>query len=62
MGSGSTAGQALLGKESLWRESPAGELEPAATYRLEVDIGGAGGKVPGRSLGRKIFLWVTKGC
>jgi hypothetical protein len=30
--------------------SPARELEHTATYRLGVDIEGAGGKVPGRSL------------
>jgi hypothetical protein len=37
--------------------SSAKKPEPTATYRLGVDTGGAGGKVPGRSLGGKIFLW-----
>jgi hypothetical protein len=33
-----------------------------ATCRLGVDRGAAGGKVPERLLGEKIFLWVTKEC
>jgi hypothetical protein len=56
VGDGSTLAQTLLGKESLWRGSPARKLEPTATYRLRVDIGGADGKVAGRSLGGKMFL------
>jgi hypothetical protein len=56
----STLTQALFGKESLWRGSPSRELELTPTYRLEVDIGGAGGKVPGRSLGGKMFFGSLK--
>jgi hypothetical protein len=47
-------------KRSLWRGSPARELEPTAAYRLGVDTGGAGGKIPGRLLDGKIFLWAAK--
>jgi hypothetical protein len=54
--------QALPWKGSSWRGALARELEPIAMYRLGVDIRGAGRKVPGRSLGRKISLWVTKEC
>jgi hypothetical protein len=57
VGGSPTSAQALFGEESLWSE-----LEPTAMHRLAVDIGGAGGKVQGRSLGGKIFLWVTKKC
>jgi hypothetical protein len=40
--------------------SPARELEPTSVYRLGIDIGAAEGKVPGRLLDEKTFLWLTK--
>jgi hypothetical protein len=42
-------------KMSLWRGSPARELGPTATKIFGINIGGASGKVPGRSLGGKMF-------
>jgi hypothetical protein len=50
----------FIWKDSLGRVSAERELELTAKNRLGIDIEGAGGKVPGRSLGGKFFLWVTK--
>jgi hypothetical protein len=33
---------------------------PTATHRIGADIGGAGGRVPGRSLGGKMFFGSLK--
>jgi hypothetical protein len=40
--------------------SPARELDHIAIYRPGVNITGAGGKVSGRSLGRKMFFGSLK--
>jgi hypothetical protein len=40
MGDGSNSSTGFIGEETLWRGSPARELEPTAAYRLEEDIGG----------------------
>jgi hypothetical protein len=55
-----TLAQVLFRRRNLKRGSPARELEPTVTYRLGVDLGGAGGQVPGRSPHENVFLWLTK--